>query len=110
MKMIDGRQVYQDSDFTPEFWQKVEEAKAFWCQRIEEWHQSSRGEDFFGAKGARIWVNYLPPRHRNPKIMEILTPPLYWNNMCAWYSSGKEVVQFLKDRGIDCGFFRGYDD
>ncbi|MBX9255004.1 hypothetical protein H1Q63_13820 [Desmonostoc muscorum CCALA 125] len=103
--------VYRNQDFDKNFWNIVKEAEELWSRKVDEFINNDDDSSFFHTLGAAIFVFHLPPRHRNPKIKQILKPPHTAYGKALHYSNiAREVVIFLKSKGIDCFYNPGRDD
>jgi hypothetical protein len=110
VRLIEGNKIYEDSDFDPDFADKVKSAEALWLSLIKAWCDERGLYPFFAAMGGGISVRYLGYRKRVPTTKIILRPPMDPSNRLAWMDSGREVAEILKANGIECHLDLGRDD
>jgi hypothetical protein len=87
----------------------LEEARKLWAERIAE-YVKLHGDVGSCVLGAGITVSYLAKGKRKPVRRLVIYPPTHVQGSCTWEASQKEIVQFLRDRGVDASFAYGNMD
>jgi hypothetical protein len=101
--------VYQDSDLLGNPF--IECAKTMWRDRCQA-YLDKNGDQGSCVLGAGITVEYLGPHCRTPKRRMII--PVW--EVCraqgslVWEDSEKEILEYLRDHGIDAHYAAGNMD
>lgn len=103
---------YQESDLDGHgFRQAVTQATEMWRDKMEEYFKAN-GDRGCAVLGAGIYIHFLPKGKRKPDKLCIINPqPISpAQGECTWSGSAKDVVAFLKTKGIHSWFECGRMD
>ena len=102
--------VYQDSDL-PKLQNAIDCAKTLWRDRCQT-YMNKNGDTGSCVMGAGIKIDYLAPRCRNRRNLMIISASEVCNaqGSLVWEDSVKEVVEYLKSKGIEAYYASGIMD
>jgi len=101
---------YQDQDLA-KLAPTIEKARELWTRLCAETY-ARRGDIGSCVLGAGLQVRYAAPRKRSYSFKTIITA----SEVCCaqgslvWEESVKEVIEFLKENGIEASYNPGYMD
>lgn len=107
----DAIDVYQPIDIDERYRYVITKASALWETRCKA-YLNAHGDQGTCVLGAGIEIYYLAPRCRRPGKKMIISA----SRICAaqgasvWESSVKEVLEYLRKRGIECQYNSGNMD
>lgn len=105
-------QAYKSTDLNrPEFRQALNEATKLWAEKCEAYVKEN-GDVGSCVIGAGIEIEVIPKGCRKPRRQIVISnhDVTRVQGSCVWEASQREVVQFLKDKGIECRFNYGILD
>ena len=103
---------FQDKDFkTRKFMDSIKMAEHLWQKRIDAYIKEN-GDRGGCVLAAGIYVHHLGHRKRRLRDHRVINPASLSSvqGEGSWSQSHKEIVEFLKGRGIHCWFEYGYAD
>lgn len=104
---------YQEKDLnTADILGTVQLAKAMWTRLCSD-YVARNGDVGTCVLGAGIFVNYVAPRARSRSRKMLISASSVSGSAqgaSVWEHSVKEVLQYLRDRGVQAEYFAGSMD
>ncbi len=91
-----------------QFAKLIGDARRLWNQRAREYFEA-HGDRGTCVMGAGIAVYQIPPRCKKHRSVIIIDSPLY-QGCLTWEASVNEVLDFLRNGGLDCFYAAGMMD
>lgn len=100
--------VYNDKDLEISA-ATIHNANLLWKCKTREYIEKN-GDMGSCVLGAGIDVYHLPKRARKPKTITIINAPSMAQGSICWEHSVKDIIQYLKDNGIEAHYNCGWMD
>lgn len=103
-----GPKVYTEKDFTAQFVQHVSAAAVRWTTATER-YLAEHGDQGTCVIGAGIAIRFKGPRKRTDEDLIIIASPGRQGSL-AWEDSVNQVLEFLRQGGIEAHYCSGRMD
>lgn len=89
----------------------IRQAKQMWAERCAE-YVKNYGDRGTCVLGAGIEIDFIPPRCRTPRRMMLISASSVCNaqGSIVWEDSKDEIINFLRENGIECRYAWGNMD